>query len=438
MLQKENSANKAIVYRQGELYFAESSINMLAKNYKTPLYIMSEDIIRERCRILKNCAARYFGDESRICYASKAAAFKAIYKIIRSEGLFADVVSQGEIHTALSASFPADRLYFHSNNKTDEDIIYAIDKRVGLFICDNQEELSAIQRIAEKTSTVQKILIRITPCIDPHTFKEVNTAGEGSKFGVSIENGDAKELTMQAISLKNIKLCGFHCHIGSQIFDIDAYLKACGICIDFIYDIYTSLGFQTEELDLGGGFGVAYTQSQSDIDIEELFSRLSDFALNKTKKLGIKMPRISFEPGRYIVAGAGITVYTVGSVKKAANGTVYVSVDGSMADNPRFALYKSRYEILACKKEEQEDTMLCNLVGRCCESGDIIAENVYLPKSIKRGDRVVCLCTGAYNYSMASSYNRLARPSIVMLKNNTPYIAVRRETLEDIIKNDED
>ena len=437
MLEKKNNAVKSVTYKDGELYFAENKISDLGDNFDTPLYIMNEDIIVERCRLVKDCAVKYFGKNSRVYYASKAASFKHIYKIINDEGLFADVVSKGEIYTALNASFPPEKLCFHSNNKTDGDIKYAIENRVGLFVCDNEDELLSVQKIAEKLGAIQKILIRLTPGIDPHTFKEVDTAGENSKFGVSVKSGAAKHLTELALHLKNIELCGFHCHIGSQIFDNGAYIKACGICLDFIHDIYISTGFESRELDLGGGFGVAYTEIQNDLDIEKLFAELSDFIAEKTKNLGIKMPRISFEPGRYIVSGAGITVYTVGSVKKTSGGKIYVSVDGSMADNPRFCLYKARYTLLPCKSGSSNG-MLCDVVGRCCESGDIIAENTYLPDDIKRGDRIICLCTGAYNYSMSSNYNRLPRPCVIMIKNNTPYIAVRRETLEDIIRNDEE
>ncbi|MBO5879828.1 MAG: diaminopimelate decarboxylase [Clostridia bacterium] len=407
-------------------------LTALAKEYGTPLYLYDEERIRERCRTYINAIRATFGECGQVLYASKAASFRRLYEIMREEGMGIDVVSSGEIYTALLAKFPLERAYFHSNNKTDEDIAYAIDSGVGYFVVDNEEELVVIDSIAGEKGKKQRILLRITPGIDPHTYAAVATGKVDSKFGSAIETGQASAITALALSLPNIELRGFHCHIGSQVFDSDIYLRAADVMLDFVADMNATHGFLAAELDLGGGYGVRYIAEQPEIDIAKNIAEVGAFIKEKVAALGIAMPKISFEPGRSIVADAGLTVYKVGTVKRIPGYKTYVSVDGGMADNPRFALYGSPYTIIPVDSYAGEPTETVSVVGRCCESGDILQENIPMPSAIKRGALIACLTTGAYHYSMSSNYNRLTRPPVVMLSGGKSYVAVKKETVEHL------
>lgn len=421
---------------EGELAFASVPLSALAGKYGTPLYVFDEDRIRQRCRTYLDAMHRAFGSRSRVLYASKAASFKRIYEIMREEGMGIDVVSTGEIHTARLAGYPLGLAYFHSNNKTDRDIAYAMDHGVGYFVVDNEEELLAISVIASSRGIRQRVLLRITPGIDPHTYAAVSTGKVDSKFGSAIETGQADAITSLALSLDGIELCGFHCHVGSQVFDSEVYLRASRVMLDFVKHIYDKLGFMARELDLGGGYGVRYTDSDPEIDIAQNIASVAEFMHLYADKLGIPLPEIAMEPGRSIVADAGLTLYTVGTVKRIPGYKTYVSVDGGMSDNPRFALYGSPYTVLPVQGDLPADAAPASVVGRLCESGDIIQENVPLPPDIKRGDLLAVLTTGAYNYSMASNYNRLGRPALVMLSDGRDALAVRRESEEDVARLD--
>ena len=297
---------------------------------------------------------------------------------------------------------------------------------------DNAEELYAIDAIAGERGICQAVLLRITPGIDPHTYEEVATGKVDSKFGSAIETGQAREITKLALSLKNIVLKGFHCHVGSQVFDSDVYIATVDIMLDFIARMKAVLGYETEILDLGGGYGVRYTADQPEIDIAANILQVGRALEEKAAQVGVTLPHIYMEPGRSIVADAGMTLYTAGTVKRIPGYKNYVSVDGGMTDNPRFVLYGAPYTVVPAGKMLEQRDMVCSVVGRCCESGDIIQENVAMPESIRRGDIIACLTTGAYHYSMASNYNRIPRPPVVMLRNGDSYVAVRRETVEDL------
>lgn len=420
----------------GELCFADMPLSTLAEKYGTPLYLYDEARIRHNCRVYLDAVRRGFGDGARVMYASKAASFKRIYEIVKEEGLGVDVVSCGEIYTAHLAGFPLQNAYFHSNNKTEEDIEFAILHGVGYFVVDNVEELFAIDEIAAKHNVKQKIMLRITPGIDPHTYAAVATGKVDSKFGSAIETGQAKEITSLALTFENITLCGFHCHVGSQIFDGDVYLATSRVMLNFISDMERELGFICRDLDIGGGLGVRYIESQPVLDIKATILKVAEEMKKEAERLGITLPRISLEPGRSIVADAGLTLYTVGTVKRIPGYKSYVSVDGGMTDNPRFALYGSPYTILPVFDDDGTPRENCSVVGRCCESGDILQENVPMPTDIQRGDLLACLTTGAYHYSMASNYNRIPRPPVVMLKDGESYLAVKRESLENITELD--
>ena len=425
-----------IEIKNGRLYFAGADTLELAEKYGTPLYLMDENKIRERCREYKSALDAFAPEGSCAIYASKACSFGGIYRIIAEEGLGADVVSAGEIFTAKSAGFPMEKAYFQGNNKTDADIRFALDCGVGYFVCDNFEELDALDRIAGERGAVQKILLRVTPGIDPHTYDEVATGKVDSKFGIAVETGQALEAVKSALSKKNLSLEGIHCHVGSMVFDSDVFIRAAAVMLRFAAEIKKVFGFDIKILDLGGGYGVKYYEGQGNIDIPANIKQVAEYVAEKSAELGIKTPSLRLEPGRSIVADAGITLYTVGSVKKITGYKNYVSVDGGMTDNPRYALYESRYTVITANKADAEPRLTADLVGRCCESGDIIQPAVGFPADIGRGDIVAVLTTGAYNYSMASNYNRIPRPPIVIVKDGESRVAVKRESLENLIEND--
>ena len=420
---------------EGELCFADMPLSALARQYGTPLYLYDEARVRHNCRVYLDAVRDGFGENARVMYASKAASFKQLYRIMKEEEMGVDVVSRGEIYTAALADFPLKNAYFHSNNKTDEDIDFAISRGVGYFVVDNVEELFAIDEIAAKHNVKQKIMLRITPGIDPHTYAAVATGKVDSKFGSAIETGQAKAITSLALTFEHLELCGFHCHVGSQIFDAEVYLATSKVMLNFVADMERELGFICRDLDIGGGLGVRYIESQPALDIRATILTVAEEMKKEADRLGIALPRISVEPGRSIVADAGLTLYTVGTVKRIPGYKTYVSVDGGMTDNPRFALYGSPYTILPVF-DSDTDREICSVVGRCCESGDILQENLPMPRDIQRGDLLACLTTGAYHYSMASNYNRIPRPPVVMLKDGESYLAVKRETIEDIVKLD--
>ncbi len=422
--------------KDGVLFFGGKSTAQLAKKHGTPIYVMDEKTIRKNCRTYIDAMKKYFGENARPFYASKACSFKKIYNIVGSEGMGVDVVSVGEIYTAKMSGYDMKNVCFHSNSKNDYDISFAIDNGVGCFVVDNLEELEVIDLFAGEKGIKQKILFRITPGIDTHTYEAVNTGKVDSKFGFPIETGAAMEITKIALTKENVDLAGFHCHVGSQLFDSDVFLRSAEIMLNFIADVKNTLGYEAKELDLGGGYGVRYTEKDPVLNIEDNIKQVAEYVKKLCKELNIKEPAISMEPGRSIVADAGITLYKVGNVKRIEGYKNYVAIDGGMGDNPRYALYESEYTVVAADKANEECSFTCDLVGRFCESGDIIQPSIKLPESVKRGDLIAVLTTGAYNYSMASNYNRIPKLPVIMVNGDDDYIAVKGETLEDIIKND--
>lgn len=419
------------VNQEGHLTFAGRDTTVLAQKYGTPLYLMDEEKIREHMRTYKTAMTKYFPAGSVPEYASKAFSCRRIYEIAAEEGIDVDVVSCGELYTAFSAGFPMERCFFHGNNKSDANIAFAMEKGIGCFVVDSFDELYAIDRIAASKGIKQNILIRVTPGIDPHTHKKISTGSEESKFGVAIKNGYAKEAVITALDLKNVSLRGFHCHIGSQIFESEPFCTAAQIMLDFIFEIRASLGFTAEILNLGGGFGVRYVESDPVINYGEKIAEVAQMINDYCAKLGMAVPKINMEPGRSLVADAGMTLYTVGSVKKISDFCNYVSVDGGMTDNPRYTLYESQYTVFNASKADRPADFKATLAGCCCESGDLIGENMSFAEP-ERGDIIAVLTTGAYNYSMASNYNRVPRPPVIMLDSEQDYVAVRRETYEDV------
>ncbi len=427
--------NISVNHATGHLTFAGRDTVELAKRYGTPLYLIDEDHIRTMCKVYVDSMKEAFDEYSKPLFASKALCFKKIYNIVESEGVGADVASVGELFTAIRAGFSPENIIFHGNNKTDDDIEFAIGQKVGCFVCDNREELESINKCAKDHGIKQRIMLRITPGIDPHTHAKINTGRIDSKFGAPIETHQAEELTHYALSLENINLLGFHCHIGSQIFDFEPFADAAKIMLGFIADINDKFGYSAKYLNLGGGMGVRYTSGDPVIDYRANILKIGEIVKQECKTLGIKQPHIFMEPGRSIVAAAGMTLYKVGATKIIEGFRNYVSIDGGMADNPRYTLYSSPYTVALANRMNDAPTFNCTVAGRCCESGDLIQENVDIPHPV-RGDYLAVVTTGAYNYSMASNYNRLCRPPVVVLSEKREYVAVARETLADLISND--
>ena len=407
----------------------------LAREFGTPAYILDENVIRQNCRTYLEAARAHFGENALPLYASKALCFTEIYRIVAEEGLGIDCVSGGELYTAKKAGFPAARIYFHGNNKTDADLVQALDMGVGTVVVDNANELDALDALAAARGRVQRILLRITPGIDPHTHRAIMTGSVDSKFGNAIETGAALEITKRALAKGNVALAGFHCHIGSQIFDLDPFRDAADIMLRFIGDVQRETGFTAGELNLGGGLGVPYTKDDPTVDYAAAIAEIAAIVRDKASELGVPSPRIILEPGRSLVAAAGITLYTVGGVKEIPGFKNYISVDGGMPDNPRYALYQSLYTALIANRATAPLEYRATVAGRCCESGDLIGEDMPIQRA-SRGDILAVLTTGAYNYAMSSNYNRLPRPPVVLVKDGVARLAVRRETFEDLVKND--
>ncbi|MBQ7293756.1 MAG: diaminopimelate decarboxylase [Clostridia bacterium] len=423
------------INKEGHLCFAGLDTVLLAKKYGTPLFLIDEDRVRKNARTYINAMRKYFGGDSGPLLASKALCFSEMYRIAASEGMRTDIVSPGELYIAHKSGFPMGRAFFHGNNKTDEDIAYAIECGIGYFVADNREELEEINRVAAKKGIKQKIILRLSPGIDPHTHAKISTGKVDSKFGSAIETGQADEMVQLSLSLENIALDGFHCHIGSQIFECEPFCDAADIMLSYVAHVKESFGFEAKTLNLGGGFGVRYVEEDPYIDYAENIKKIASHVNAKCEALKINKPTVLMEPGRSIVADAGMTLYTVGTVKTITGYKTYVSIDGGMTDNPRYALYQSKYTFEIANKASEEKVLDCTVAGRCCESGDLLGEDVKL-QNAERGDILATLVTGAYNYSMSSNYNKIPRPPVVMISGGVDRVAVRRETYADLARLD--
>ena len=423
------------VNSQGHLTFAGYDTLELAKTYGTALLVMDELRIRNRCRTYQKAMEEYLPAGSRPLYASKALSIKRIYEIMQEENMGVDVVSCGELYTAVQAGFAMENAYFHGSSKTDEDIRFAMEHKIGYFVCDNADELDAIDAEASRQGICQKILLRLAPGIDPHTHQKINTGRVDSKFGVAIETGQAEALVCRALEKQNVELIGYHCHVGSQLFDEELFCDSALNMLTFVAQMAKQRGFMAKALNLGGGMGVPYTAEESSVDYAGNIRLIGQEIDRICKDLGITPPAILMEPGRSIVADSGITLYTVTGTKEIPGFKNYVNIDGGMTDNPRYTLYQSPYTVYNAGRMEEKADFVCTVAGRCCESGDLIQENVAIAKPV-RGDTLAVLTTGAYNYSMASNYNRVPRPALVMIGADVPYLAVRRETFADLLNCD--
>jgi len=429
--------HKNLSIKGRHLHFAGRDTVELAEEYGTPLMLLDEQGIRDNCRTYQSAMQEHFPAGSKPAYASKALSFVGLNRILAEENMDLDVASVGEIYTAQKANFPMDKVRFHSNTKTDSDILYALNNRVGYFMVDNMEELTALDMMTWGDGIHRKVFLRITPGVDAHTHKKITTGTIDSKFGFPIAGGVAEKAVEHVLKFcENLELAGYHCHIGSQIFDVTPYEQTVDTMLQFSADMKKKFGYEAPEIVLGGGFGVRYTEEQPQVDYTENIARIGRRVTAVSSELGLNLPKIGLEPGRSIVAANGMTLYTVGSVKEIPGAKNYVITDGGMADNPRYALYQSPYTILHANKADAPKDFVATIAGRACESGDIIQENVELPKP-KRGDTLAVCTTGAYNYAMASNYNRLCRPAIVSIdKDGNDKVVVNRETLEDLVRND--
>lgn len=420
---------------QGHLTIGGCDTVHLAEQFGTPLYVMDENQIRRNCRSYQSSFEKHYKGKGMTVYASKAFNCKAICRIIEEEGLGLDVASGGELYTAIQAGFPAARIHFHGNNKTEQEIRLALEYEIGHFIADNLTELLTIDRLASEAGKVAHVSLRIKPGIDAHTHSFIQTGQIDSKFGFALETGEAMEAVKFALKYKNIDLKGVHCHIGSQIFESSPFVLAAEVMLQFIADIKKETGIEIEELNLGGGFGIHYAEEDAPLPYDQYMELVSTAVFHKCDELGLKVPFIFIEPGRSMVGETGITLYQIGGIKKIPDVRTYVSINGGMTDNPRYILYQAKYTALIANKANQPAETKVTIAGKCCESGDLIQENTLIQQP-EVGDILAVLSTGAYNYSMASNYNRNPRPAVVMVKDGEPRVVVRRESYEDLIRND--
>ncbi|MBT2283749.1 diaminopimelate decarboxylase [Paenibacillus polymyxa] len=419
---------------QGHLEIGGVDATDLKEQFGTPLYVVDEQLVRERCREYME-AFRASGLGFQVAYASKAFCVMAMCALAAEEGLSLDVVSDGELFTALQAGFPAERIHFHGNNKTLEEIEMALDAEIGCFVVDNFNELHLLQAVAADKNRKVNILLRVTPGVEAHTHEYISTGQTDSKFGFDIGNGTAFEAIDLASKQSNLVLLGVHSHIGSQIFEVEGFQMAVQRVAEFAASVYERLHVAFKVVNLGGGFGIRYIDGDTPLEVAQYVKAITDAVKNHFAQIGYAVPEIWVEPGRSIVGEAGTTLYTVGTSKDIPGVRKYVAVDGGMTDNPRPALYESKYEAVLANRANEAAQETVSVAGKCCESGDMLIWDLDLPK-VESGDLLAVACTGAYNYSMASNYNRIRRPAVVFVKDGQGDVVVRRETYQDIIQND--
>lgn len=415
------------INKKGHLEIGGCDTLDLAKKFGTPLYVIDETDVRSRCRDYKQAFASYKNVE--IAYASKALSSIGLIKVIKEEGLGVDVMSGGELYTALMAGINPKKIYFHGNLKSTKEITEGINAGIGHFVVDSIEEIVSIAGVAKKFKKKATILIRVNPGVEAHTFDAVKTGTTDSKFGVSKEN--ILKAVKKAIISKYINFTGLHAHIGSQIFDGKGFCAEIEVLVKIAKDIKDEFGFEISELNLGGGIGISYTQEDSPKGVEAIAKEVLKCLNMNLSKYGIKAPKLILEPGRSIIATAGITLYSVGLLKDIPGIRKYVIIDGGMSDNIRPMLYGAKYEFVLAKNMSAKAEEKVTIAGKHCESGDVLRKDVLFP-TVKAGDIIAVLCTGAYNYSMASNYNRVTRPAIVMVRGGKAKLIVRRETYKDI------
>ncbi|WAW14706.1 diaminopimelate decarboxylase [Peptostreptococcus equinus] len=401
--------------------------------YSTPIFVYDENLIRQQCRRFHKVLSES-GLDYHISYASKAFLCKEIVRIMQEENMGLDVVSQGEMFNALSVEFDSKSIHFHGNNKTPSEIDYAIKNNIGCFVIDSIDEIYKVEKACARAEKSVNCLLRLTPGVEAHTHEFITTGNEDSKFGMNIDNGEALKAFKILIESEYLNLKGFHFHIGSQIFGTDGTKAAINKVFDWMSSIETNYPFKTEVLNIGGGFGIRYTAEDISYPIEDALNDIILHLKESSVFYSIDMPQLWLEPGRSIVGEAGTTLYTIGTIKEIPGIRTYVSVDGGMTDNIRTSLYGAKYEVAIANKMNDKATELVTIAGKCCESGDILARDVKIPKA-EVGDILAMSCTGAYHYSMASNYNHMPKPSVIFVKDGQSKVAIKRESYEDMIKN---
>ena len=433
-----NTRETLFVNEKGHLSIGGADCVELAKEFGTPLYVFDEAYIRRMMRVYRDTIQEEYGGNGLVLYASKAFCCEAMYAIAKSEKIGADVVSGGELYTAMQAGFPAEKIVMHGNNKLPREISYALDCGVGTIVLDEYSEADLLEAEAAKRGKVQTVLIRVNPGVEAHTHAYVQTATPDSKFGFSAASGAAAAFVKYVLQKPHLRLAGFHCHIGSQIFEKQSFVLAAKKTLAFAAEVKKTLGFEAQTLNMGGGFGIWYTDEDAKLSAEDYRGYLSALLAAVKEgcaEHGLKQPFVCIEPGRSIVGEAGVTLYTVGAIKEIAGIRKYLAVDGGMFDNPRYALYQSKYTAVLANRADEKPTEIVAIAGKCCESGDLIGTQFNLPKA-KLGDLVAVLSTGAYNYSMASNYNRNFIPAAVLVSGGKAEYIVKPQTYEDLVRND--
>lgn len=419
---------------EGMLEIGGMSVKSLKEQFGTPLYIVDEEYLRETCRLFTE---NFKSDqlETEIIYASKAFLNIGMAKLIDEEGLSMDVVSGGELYTAIKAGFPTEKIYMHGNNKTTDELQLAIDNKVGTIVLDNKQEVERLENLLKINDSKMSVMLRVNPGIDAHTHEYIQTSKMDSKFGESIFDKEIYDLTKYLSDSDVLEFKGFHSHIGSQIFERESFIQAAIAMIDFLKDIKDKTDVSTTHLNLGGGFGVYYTEEDSPMDLASFLKDLTKEINKKLEECNLKNIKILIEPGRSIISNAGSTLYEIGGTKSTFGGKDYIFIDGGMGDNPRPALYQSKYEGAIANKMKDSPSHKYTIAGKCCESGDIIIKDILLPEA-DAGDLFLVSSTGAYNYSMSSNYNRIPRPAVVFVKEGKGRVVVKRESYDDLIRND--
>ena len=425
---------EGMTVENGELNISGVGVSELKAQYGTPLYVYDENMLVNQCRtFINNFKSSKFNTE--VLYASKAFSCLEVLRIASREGLGVDVVSLGEIYTAYKAGYDMKRAYFHGNNKTREELQYALEVGVGTIVVDNDYEYEMINEIVRESGNTVDVLLRINTGIDAHTHEYIKTAKDDSKFGYSVYDETIYDLIADINNQSNLNFVGFHSHIGSQIFEKTSFFEAVKVVMEFTKKVQERLGLTISVLNLGGGFGVYYTEEDKPFELVEFLREYIEVVERESDNFGLDLTKVVIEPGRSLTCNAGSTLYSVGGVKKTFAGREYVFVDGGMADNPRYALYKAKYEAMLANKMNEEADTIYTVAGKCCESGDMLVMDAKLPKA-EQGDLLLVSSTGAYNYSMSSNYNRLPKLPVVFVKDGTSRLVVKGETLEDLIRQD--
>ncbi|CAM3779937.1 diaminopimelate decarboxylase [Cohnella lubricantis] len=419
---------------KGHLEIGGCDVTDLAQEFGTPLYIVDEELVRQRAREYVE-AFRQTGLRFQVAYASKAFCVMAMCRVAEEEGMSLDVVSDGELYTALQAGFPPERIHFHGNNKTPQEIEMALKANIGCFVVDNFVELHMLNALAAEQGKTVNVLLRVTPGVEAHTHDYISTGQQDSKFGFDIGNGTAFKAVEAAAAQPQLKLLGVHSHIGSQIFEVEGFRMAVEKVAAFAIEVRSKLEVTFSVINLGGGFGIRYVEGDTPLPVGTYVKAITDAIISEFTAAEYPLPEIWVEPGRSIVGDAGTTLYTIGTSKDIPGVRKYVAVDGGMTDNPRPALYESKYEAVLANRANEEATELVSIAGKCCESGDMLIWDLKLPAS-QTGDLLAVFCTGAYNYAMASNYNRIRRPAVVFVRDGQADLVVARESYDNIVGND--